>query len=147
MKVDINYIPDKLEENAYLNVVKGHDCLDKLINILENESYKEKSINVYDKKNIFQLSCIHIFYIESDKDKLLVHTGKHIFQSKKRLYELESELPDYFYRISKSIILNLRKVSYYSPELNGLMKATMKNNEAVYISRKYLKELRIKIGR
>ncbi len=147
MKVDIKYIPDDQEEAAELNVKSGHNGLDELISILENESYKEKAISVYDETNLYQLSCMHIFYIESNKDKLLVHTGKHIFQSKKRLYELESELPDYFSRISKSIILNLRKVSHYSPELSGIMKATMKNNEAVYISRKYLKELRMKIGR
>ncbi|MDZ7542802.1 LytTR family transcriptional regulator, partial [Clostridium perfringens] len=86
-----------------------------------------------------------IFYVETNKDTLLIHTNNQTYESKNRLYELEKILPPKFIRISKSTILNLEKVSMYSPLLNGLMEAKLINSETAYISRKYLKEVRNRI--
>ena len=68
-----------------------------------------------------------------------------IYEYKSKLYELEKILPEKFIRISKSTILNLEKVLVYNPLMNGLMEAKLINNETTYISRKYLKEVRIRI--
>lgn len=61
---------------------------------------------------------------------------------KKRLYELERLLPPGFIRISKSVIMNMDRVTAYRPMVNGLMAASFPNNDIVYISRKYLKDVR-----
>ena len=146
MKVKISYIEPEKTERAELYVVRGHQSLETLVQVIEKESYKEKVLYVTDKDEKYQISFTHIFFIESIGEKILVHTEKKVFQCKKRLYELEKELPEYFSRISKSVILNLRQVEYYRPQLNGIMKANLYNREEVYISRKYLREIRSKIG-
>ena len=124
-----------------------HKALENLVSLIDKETYRESYLSVYDGKEKYQMSCIHIFYIESENDKDFVYTSNRKFQCKKKLYELENELPDYFSRISKSAILNLRKVEHYSPQLNGVMKAVLNNQQVVYISRKYLREIRLKNGR
>ena len=124
-----------------------HKALENLVSLIDKETYRESYLSVYDGKEKYQMICIHIFYIESENDKVFVYTSNRKFQCKKKLYELENELPDYFSRISKSAILNLRKVEHYSPQLNGVMKAVLNNQQVVYISRKYLREIRLKNGR
>lgn len=146
MKVKISYIEPNKTEKAELYVVRGHKSLEALVKVIEEETYKEKVLYVTDKEETYQMSCAHIFFIESVGEKILVHTEKKVFRCRKRLYELENELPEYFSRISKSVILNLRQVEYYRPQLNGIMKASLYNKEEVYISRKYLREIRAKIG-
>lgn len=124
-----------------------HKALENLVSLIDKETYRESYLSVYDGKEKYQMSCIHIFYIESENDKVFVYTLNRKFQCKKKLYELENELPDYFSRVSKSAILNLRKVEHYTPQLNGVMKAVLNNQQVVYISRKYLREIRLKNGR
>lgn len=48
-------------------------------------------------------------------------------------------------RISRSVILNLDRVKRYRPLINGLMEVKLENGELVYISRKYLREVRDRI--
>jgi DNA-binding LytR/AlgR family response regulator len=84
-----------------------------------------------------------IYYIETVDRKTLVYTENNVLETDFRLYELEERLEDCsFIRVSKSIILNLQKVSVLAPEINRMMLATMKNGEKIYISRQYAKSLK-----
>lgn len=47
-----------------------------------------------------------------------------------------------FFRCSKSMILNLYKISFLKSEPGNRIRATMENGEQVMISRRYAKELR-----
>ncbi len=145
MKTEIIYIHQEEIEKATLRVNKGHSSLNQLIEIIQRETYKEKKISVSKEGKQYQLNCKHITYIESEDGKNIVHTNQKEFISKKRLYELEKELPKDFVRVGKGIILNLNQVDFYQPQMNGLMKAVLLNQDVVFISRKYLKEVRMKI--
>ena len=50
-----------------------------------------------------------------------------------------------FIRISKSVIMNMDHVKTYKPMVNGLMAAAFTDSSVVYISRKYLKDVRSQI--
>lgn len=120
--------------------------MNELIHVITEETYKEIFLSVTSDGNQYQINCKHICYIESVDEKTVVHTNLKTFLCKKKLYELEGLLSENFARISKGIILNLTQVEHYSPQMNGIMKAVLCNGKEVYISRKYLKELRYKIG-
>lgn len=51
-----------------------------------------------------------------------------------------------FFRVSKSVILNLSKVKSFSPSFNGRFEAVMKNGERIMISRQYVPLLKTKLG-
>ena len=49
-------------------------------------------------------------------------------------------------RISKSCIVNLKKIHSLKPDFGGKILATMENNEKLYISRQYVSVLKEKLG-
>jgi DNA-binding LytR/AlgR family response regulator len=146
MKVEIQYVNSQEEECAVLQVCSNHPDIKRLQEIIEKAAYQTMTIPCFLGDQIYSISCEHILYFETLQDILFVHTGSKMYEAKKRLYELEEILPKQFARISKSAIMNLDQVQYYSPLANGLMKATFYNGEETYISRKYLRLLRTKIG-
>ena len=63
-----------------------------------------------------------------------------------RLYEVESNLDFRFFRCSKSMICNLRKIKSVKAESNARMRAELLNGEVIVITRSYVKELKKKLG-
>lgn len=146
MKVKLQYVDSPEEECAVLKICENHPEIIKLQEIIEKGTYQTMTIPCFLGEQRYSISCEHILYFETTQELLFVHTGSKIYEAKKRLYELEEMLPKQFVRVSKSVIMNLKQVEYYSPIANGLMKATFYNGEETYISRKYLRLLRAIIG-
>lgn len=88
-----------------------------------------------------------IFYIESVQEIQYIHASQGIYTTRQRLYMLKQQLPEYFFRASKSAILNLEMVQSYKPLSGGLMFAVFPNGDGTYISRKYVRELKEQIRR
>lgn len=62
-----------------------------------------------------------------------------------RLYELETLLNTSFIRISKSSIVNIRKIDYVAPSLKGIMFIQLKNGLKDNISRNYLANFKTRL--
>lgn len=70
-----------------------------------------------------------------------------VYELKIKLYEFESLYGERrFFRCSKSVIVNLMKIEYMKPALNGRFIANLTNNENVIISRQYVNELKKKLN-
>lgn len=145
MKVTIQEIDKAKEEAVELFIHQHNKSIENLIDYIENEKFKSIKLSCYKDGRIYKVKSDDIYFVETTKKDLLIHTEKDIYEYKNRLYEIEKILPAQFVRISKSTILNLEKVLVYNPLLNGLMEVKLINNEITYISRKYLREVREKI--
>lgn len=145
MKVTIQEIDKAKEEVVELFIHEHNKSIENLIDYIENEKFKSINLSCYKDGRIYKVKSDDIYFVETTKKDLLIHTEKDIYEYKNRLYEIEKILPAQFVRISKSTILNLEKVLVYNPLLNGLMEVKLINNETTYISRKYLREVREKI--
>ena len=89
------------------------------------------------------VDAMDVLYFESVDNRVFLYTENAVMEVKQRLYELEDMLSKQdFIRISKSQIININKIKTLKPELNRTILATMCNGEQLYISRKYVKELR-----
>ena len=75
-----------------------------------------------------------------------IYTRDDCYESRDRLYELEEKLGPYYVRISKSMIVNLRKIQNVCAEPGGRMVAVLLNTERVVISRSYVKEIKRRLG-
>lgn len=121
-------------------------CKEVTQDILELERHIKlfsKTLLVKERGEFVQVSAKDIFYMETVDRRTFVYTEKKVFETDFRLYELEERLTDFdFFRASKSIIVNLQKIEILAPELNRMMLAIMKNNEKIYISRKYARALK-----
>ena len=91
----------------------------------------------------FEVPVMEVYYIEAVDNKVFLYTKKQIYETRQKLYELEELLKEkYFLRVSKSLLLNLMKVSSIKPALNGRFLAMLQSGEELIISRKYVPELK-----
>ncbi len=91
----------------------------------------------------YEIPVTDIFYIETVDNKAFIYTQSKVYETKRKLYELEEILKEKrFLRISKSTLLNLMKISSIKPALNGRFTAVIYSGEQMIISRKYVPELK-----
>ena len=84
-----------------------------------------------------------IYYAESVDKKTFLYCETEVFQSNYKLYELEEKLPRAgFVRVSKSTILNIEKLKGVKTLVNSKLEATLSNGERVFVTRKYLKDIK-----
>lgn len=68
----------------------------------------------------FQLGLADILYIESVDRKTFLYTEEQVYETDRRLYELEDYLKDHsFFRTSKTTIINLRRTKSIRPEIGA----------------------------
>lgn len=88
-----------------------------------------------------------ILYIEAVDKKTFLYTPDNVYETDKKLYELENILDEKtFFRCSKSVIVNLNKITRLKPEVTRNILATLTNGEVVVISRRNVKNLKALIG-
>ena len=143
MKVEIKTVLSESEEGAEIRVVSVTDEIKRAVDLLENN---RRNIPVIDEERTVLCPLELVYYIESVDKQTFVYTKSKCFRSKQRLYELEGVLPYEFFRCSKSIIINTKKIASVKAEFNARFRATMLNGEEVIISRNYVKDLKGKLG-
>ena len=88
-----------------------------------------------------------ILYIEAVDKKTFLYTPNNVYETDKKLYELETVLDEKtFFRCSKSVIVNLNKITRLKPEVTRNILATLTNGEVVVISRRNVRALKTLIG-
>ena len=101
------------------------------------------------KKNdeIILLETNQILYFETVERNTFVYTKEDTYEIDLRLYEVEQQLIEQgFIRISKTCILNLKKVQSLKTDINRKIKVTLINGEQLIVSRNYADELRRRLG-
>ena len=143
MRVRFELVDSKEKEQALIRGVEKTADILNAMDLLENGS---GGIAVLKDKSTFFCKLTQIYYIESVDKRTYVYTKGECFESRDRLYELEEKLGTYYVRISKSMIVNLRKIRNVSAEPGGRMVAVLLNEERVIISRSYVKEIKRRLG-
>lgn len=139
MQVSYEKVDNREAEGAVIRAVEETEAIRNAIALLEG-SGNTLAVTKDGKTYIVKLSAI--YYFESVDKKTFVYTKDDCFETKYRLYELEETVGGLFARISKAIILNLRKVDHVKSELGGRMDAYLLNGETQVISRSYVKEIK-----
>ncbi len=143
MRVEIERVNSKDEEKAVIKAVEITDEISAAAELLEGGN---KSFAVSYEDNAYILKAEAVYYIESVDKKTFVYTKERCYDTKYRLYELETMLSGYFMRCSKSMIINLKKVRSVKSQMSGRIEATLLNDEVVVISRGYVKEVKRRLG-
>lgn len=87
-----------------------------------------------------------IYYIESENKTTVIFCENKKIQSGFRLYQLNEKLKDKgFCQISKYCIININKLVEINPLFNSRTEAVMTNGVRLYISRRYLKNIKRKL--
>ena len=139
MQVRFEQVDSPSKEEAIIKAQSQTDDIKAAIEILEG---REKKIPLIKDGNNVLIETSAIYYIESVDKKSFVYTKQNCYETRLRLYELEESLGAYFSRVSKSMIVNLKKIKGVRSDLSGRMEATLLNDEKVVSSRGYVKDIK-----
>lgn len=116
--------------------------------IVEDGDYilipKNNRINVYDHSGIVFINLNDIDYVESLDNTIYVHSGSNSYVSMIKLYQY-LELSSILIRISKTMIVNIYKISNIRPSLNMKYKIQI-NDQWLDVNRTYYYEFKDAIG-
>ena len=143
MKLELN-IDEKVKETL---VVVSANKIDKevqnLINYIEYSS--EYLIGIVENKaSIIDIGEIIRVYIEDRKT--FVVTLKDTYVVKKKLYEVENIVTRNFVKISQSEIANIKFIKNLDFSNTGTIVIKYKNSDISYVSRRMIKEFKLKLG-
>ena len=143
MKLELN-IDEKVKET--LVVVSANKIgkeVQNLINYIEYSSEYLVGI-VEDKASIIDIDEIIRVYIEDRKT--FVVTLKDTYVVKKKLYGVENMVTRNFVKISQSEIANIKFIKNLDFSNTGTIVIKYKNSDISYVSRRMIKEFKLKLG-
>ena len=143
MRVRFEQVDAREKEQALIRAMERTPDILNAIDLLENGA---GGIAVIRDRSTWFCRLTQIYYIESVDKRTFVYTRDDCFECRDRLYELEEKLGMYHVRVSKSMIVNLRKIRNVSAEPGGRMVAVLLNGERVIISRSYVREIKRRLG-
>ena len=152
MKVQLFVSNDIEESHAEIYTDVLTDNIQKAMVLLEDEEMveieddKNSILAVKKGKDIVILEFDDIYMFRVEDKQLKVFTEKNEYLLKKPLYQIEDDLDSNFVRISKSTIVNMRKIERVAPSLKGMMFISLKNGLKDNISRKYLPDFKNALG-
>ncbi|MBE6512181.1 MAG: LytTR family transcriptional regulator [Methanobrevibacter olleyae] len=148
MKVNLFVSKDLEEPYAEIYTDALTDNIQKAMVLLENETEDEEGMSdnsilaVKKGQDIVLLDFEDIFMIRVEEKQTKVYTEDNDYLVKKPLYQIEENLDSNFVRVSKTTIVNLRKIKRVAPSLRGMMFIELKNGLKDNISRKYLSDFK-----
>ena len=143
MKVKIEIDPEAEGYEVTIKCSGVDETVAGIQKALSEYSGSGTQISFYKDDAEFFLQLEDILFFETDGGLIRAHTADEEFEAKYKLYELEEKLPSYFMRISKSTILNTRKVYSITKNLAGASKIEFRDTfKIVYCSRNYYKALK-----
>lgn len=144
MKASIEKVPQGTEEEVIIRCHSVDETVEHILRLLEVQEQKILGL-AQDEMHI--LDPEKIFYIESVDRKTFIYCTQQVYESHKKLYEFEEALKYHpFFRCSKSMILNINRITSVRPMFDGRFEALLNNHEKVCISRKYVPILKQKLG-
>lgn len=141
MKVNL-FVSRDIEE-PYADIHTNHltDNITKAMSILESDDSNDM-LAVKKGSDIALLEFGEIFMLRVENKQVNVYIENQEFSIKKPLCQIEENLTGDFVRISKTTIVNLKKIKRVAPSLKGMMFIELKNGLKDNISRKYLPEFK-----
>ena len=144
MKVTVERIGPEREEEL---IVRCHDPDAAWVESVREAASGRRTVCGRRGDELRRLKLSEIFYFEVVDDRSFVYTQAEVFEAKEKLYEFERLCAgSALFRCSKSMILNADQIDYVRPSLSGRFEAVLSNGEKVVVSRKYVADLKRKLG-
>jgi len=141
MKVNLFVSKDIEEPHADIHTNELTDNITKAMSILESDESSDM-LAVKKGSDIALLQFSEVYMLRVEDKQVKVYTENADYLIKKPLYQVEETLSSDFVRISKTTIVNLKKIERVAPSLKGMMFIQLKNGLKDNISRKYLPDFK-----
>ncbi len=139
---------DKVYETLEIQIC-NHELNQQVKQLVEDISaFVNEGIAATDfrgEKVLLSLREILRFYTENQR--VMVQDAGGVYTTQEKLYELEEKLPEgQFFRISKSEIVNLKKIRRLDMSVTGTIKVILSDGTETYTSRRNVTKLKQCLG-
>ncbi|MBR3823896.1 MAG: LytTR family transcriptional regulator DNA-binding domain-containing protein [Lachnospiraceae bacterium] len=142
MKYIINQMADG-EDELILNYREVNEEVERILAFMEQGS---RRILGWRENEQVVIAPGDLLYAESVEGKTFAYTEQEVYRMNYTLQQLEVLLQkEYFFRCSKSMIMNINKVVALRSLSSNRIDATMENGEHIIISRTYASDFRKKL--
>lgn len=146
MKIRIEFGEQLQDEEVIIRCSAISEKVQKMQKALSDIDSSQEEMVLFKNETEYYVKLDDILFFETGMSGIEAHTLEDIFQTKRKLYELEELLPGSFMRISKSAILNTNKVYAINRNLTASSVIEFKGtHKQVYVSRNYFKPLKNKL--
>lgn len=147
MKVECKISTDYKEPYAVLHINKMTETIAEIISILEKENANSLTLIATKDRKTYFIKPEDISLVRTEGREIVCYDKlKNRYSLDKPLYELENILDICFVRISKSAIANINQINHVEASFNGTMELVMKNGVTEYISRRFRKGFKERLG-
>ncbi len=131
-------------EAGKINIVFDEEMIDTVNKMLDLiVAGEDFYLHGYNQNGQRRVMAKNVFYIESISEEVYFVIPNDKLLVRHKLYELEEELKNHnFIRISKSHLVNIRKILYIKPMINSKIKIELVNGEFLEVNRTYIKEFK-----
>ena len=147
MKIRIESGADCDEPEVVIRCRSADDSVMRIEHMLI-ELQSRASLVFYKDNKEFYISLNDVLFFEASGREALAHTALQTYKTGKKLCEIAEILPPHFVRISKSAVINAKRI--YSVERNITSASLVQfsdSHKQVYVSRKYYKDLKKELER
>lgn len=142
MKVRIEFTDDFREEEVVIRCNNLSDEVQAIQKAVTEITAGKQKFVFYRGDTEYYLPLEEVLFFETDEREVSVHTADQVYRTKYKLYELETLLPGYFMRVSKSSILNVKRIFSITRSLSACLVQFQSTHKQVYVSRYYFKPLK-----
>lgn len=143
MKLTINKNPSSEDDYVDIQYRELTAPINQIVEICSQSN--QIIIGELDNKK-YPIDVSDVLFIEWVDGRTCVCTADNVYTSSQTLSQLEQSLSGkYFIRISKPMLVNVRKVKWISSMLNMKLMAELTNGERISVSRHYRNDLLSKI--
>ena len=144
MKVSVDISPEYKEPYAVIHTDKVTEEIQRMIDIF---SVSEAPITaLQNEEDIVVLQSKEIYMVRVEDGDTVIYGEKNKYRSRKRLYELGTQLGSQFMQISKTTLVNLSYMDSIEPGFSGTLLLKLRNGCKDYVSRTYLPAFKKYLG-
>lgn len=144
MKVSIDISTEYKEPFAVIHTDKVTDEVQRAVDLLGSNEMPVTAFR--NEEDIVVLKPEEIYMVRVEDGDTIIYGAKTQYRSRRRLYELSSQLGSKFMQISKTTLINLSYMDSIEPGFSGTLLLKLKNGNKDYVSRKYLPEFKRYLG-
>ena len=127
-------------------LIQCHEVTESIREIERFVKLRQEKLEGYDADRMYCIPLSDVYYAEAVDNRLYIYTEKNVYELKMKLYAFEENYcSGEFFRCSRTAVVNLMRVSYLRPGLNGRLSARLTNGEDIIISRKYVNALKARL--
>ncbi|MBE6765294.1 MAG: LytTR family transcriptional regulator [Ruminococcaceae bacterium] len=139
MKLTLEQITQGQEEI----IIRYREMTDSLGGLIRSIEQRGEKIMAMTEEGKVLLAPSEVLYLESVDNCVYVYTENSVAKTSMTLAVAEEAFAsEGFFRCSKSMVINIYRISYLRSISGNRADVTMDNGEHVIISRRYVKELR-----